>query len=91
MTSSLYEKTKKELEIFHLHKSKGALIRSRLKQIEEGERNSKYFLNMEINRRNNNTIFKFKSSNRSETDPIRYERVILNEILKKLRRHFQGQ
>ena len=37
-TLSQYEKTKKELGIFHLHKSKGALVRSRLKQIEEGEK-----------------------------------------------------
>ena len=31
-------KRKKELGILHLHKSKGALVRSRLKQIEEGEK-----------------------------------------------------
>ena len=34
-------------EIVSIHKTRGAQIRSRIKYIEDGERNTKYFLNME--------------------------------------------
>ena len=46
----------KRLEIEILSKTKGATIRPRLKWIEEGEKNTKYFLNLERQRASNNTI-----------------------------------
>ena len=75
-TLSLYENTKKDLGILNVHRAKGALIRSRIKQIEEGEKCSNFFLNMEVNRGNNNTIFSLKGIN--DQNEIK----ILNEIKK---------
>ena len=37
------EKEKQKLEIYNLNKTKGAQIRSRVKYIQDGEKNSKYF------------------------------------------------
>ena len=55
-TLKLFENTKKELEIIKLNRTKGAIVRSRAKHIEEGEKNSKYFMNLEKDRSKNNTI-----------------------------------
>ena len=41
-----YENCKKKLEIAELAKTKGAIVRSRMKWMEEGERNTKFFLNL---------------------------------------------
>ena len=41
---------KQKVEILQMNKAKGAQIRSRVKWIEEGERNTKYFCNLEKNR-----------------------------------------
>ena len=43
-------------EIVSIHKTREAEIRSRIKYIEEGERNTKYFLSMEKVRGGQNTI-----------------------------------
>jgi hypothetical protein len=42
-----YETTKREYEDIQKHKMQGIMIRSRAKFVEQGERNSKYFLNLE--------------------------------------------
>ena len=47
---------KAELEIIATEKANGAQIRSRTKYIEQGEKQTKYFLNLEKIRSNNNTI-----------------------------------
>ena len=43
----LLEKTKSELEQFYESKRQGAIFRSRVRWYNEGEKNSKYFLNLE--------------------------------------------
>ena len=47
---------KAELEIYEIEKTRGAQIRARIKDIEEGEKCSKYFLAVEKFNANNNTI-----------------------------------
>ena len=47
---------KGELETILIDKTRGAAIRSRAKWIEEGEKNQKYFLNLEKSRGSSNTI-----------------------------------
>ena len=42
-----YNDLKQKLELIHLSKAKGAQIRSRIKWIEDGEKNTKYFLKLE--------------------------------------------
>ena len=42
-----YENCKKKLEIAELARTKGAIVRSRIKWMKEGERNTKFFLNLE--------------------------------------------
>ena len=69
-----YERKKKDLGILNLQRTKGALIRSRIRQIEEWEKNSIFFFNMEIHTGNNNTIFSLKAKNDQN------EIEILNEI-----------
>ena len=49
-------KTKKELEISELEKTRGAQLRARIKWAEEGERGIKFFLNLEKSRAQGITI-----------------------------------
>ena len=56
------DRVKRKLEIFDLEKAKSAQIRSRVKFIEEGEKNTKYFLGLEKARAN------AKIMDRLETD-----------------------
>ena len=42
-----YETTKREFEDIQKHKTRGIMIRSRAQFVEQGERNTKYFLNLE--------------------------------------------
>ena len=77
-TLQKFESTKSELEIIKLNKAKGAIVRSRAKHIEEGERNSKYFLNLEKGRGKYNTINILKNEHGDE--PIKNEIDILQEI-----------
>ena len=51
-----YVKTKLDLEITWRHKTEGAIIRSKERWIQEGERNTKYFLNLEKRNVVNKTI-----------------------------------
>ena len=51
-----YFETKKKLEVFELNKARGAQTRSRQKWIEEGERNTAFFFNLEKNRKKSNLI-----------------------------------
>ena len=60
---SALESKKKELEILQIHKTKGAIIRSRARYVKDGEKNSKYFLNLEKSRGNCNTILSVQNEN----------------------------
>ena len=60
---------KQNYEIHSLYKTKGAQIRSRIRYIEEGERNTKYFLGLEKARGSLNTIQELKQENNSIKDP----------------------
>ena len=51
-----------EQETYHNAKAKGAQIRSRAKWVESGERNNKYFLNLEKQHQTNNRISFIKNS-----------------------------
>lgn len=56
---------------------KGAQIRSRAQWVEEGEKNSRYFINLEKERQGNGVIYKLKQKNGNIIDE---ENDILNEI-----------
>lgn len=47
---------KNKMDIFYANKARGGFIRSRANWIEEGEKSSKYFLNLEKSRQENNLI-----------------------------------
>ena len=49
---------KANLEIAALYQAKGPQVRARTKWIEEGEKNTKFFLNLEKNNRKRNTMLK---------------------------------
>ena len=49
LLNRLLSERKNKLNIMELHKAKGAQIRSRIKYVEEGEKNTQYFLNLEKN------------------------------------------
>lgn len=59
---SQYLKLKQKLEINNLEKARGAQIRARVKWIEQGEKNTKFFLNLEKIRARQNTITRLKLS-----------------------------
>ena len=67
---------KKELELYEIKHAKGAQVRSRVKWIEEGEKNTKYFLRLEKHRNAINTIANLKIGNDCTDDPA----LILEEI-----------
>ena len=67
---------KQKYEIFELNKAKGAQVRSRVKYIDEGEKNTKYFLGIEKITSSNNTIHELKQHNNNIVDPLK----ILSEI-----------
>ena len=48
-------------QIRQLAKTKGAIVRSMIKWMEEGERNTKFFLNLEKKRAAINTIYQIKN------------------------------
>ena len=54
-----------ELENIILYKTKGAIIRSKARWYNEGEKNSKYFLNLENRHCKRKTITQIKTSNGS--------------------------
>ena len=60
---SYYNDLKQKLEIINISESEGARIRSGQKWAEDGEKCTKYFLNLEKNRSNSNTIFSIKGEN----------------------------
>ena len=52
---------RKKWELLNIHHAKGAQIRSRTKWVEEGEKNTKYFLGLEKARAVRNTITQLKT------------------------------
>ena len=79
-TLKKYMSKKGELETIQIDKTRGAAIRSRTKWIEQGEKNLKYFLNLEKSRASSNTITMLNSEAPSG-DPV--------TVLKTIKNHFQ--
>ena len=73
-----YTSIKHQIEIITISETDGARIRSGQKWAEEGEKCSKYFLNLAKQRSNNNTIFKLVRSDDNEILTTNDD--ILNEI-----------
>ena len=65
-----------KMEILTIHESRGAQVRSKIKFIEDGERNTKYFLGIEKSMGDENTIQELKVNNSTVINPLD----ILNEI-----------
>ena len=63
-------KLKQKFEIFSIHKAKGAQVRSRVKYIEKGEKNTNYFLGLEKSRGANNTIYEIEQNENAINDPL---------------------
>ena len=76
-------KLKKDLELYNITKTEGARIRSRIKWAEKGEKCTKYFLNLEKQRSQNNTITELYDANNNTkiSDPI--------DILNYIKNHFE--
>jgi exonuclease III len=53
---------KRELDIYAIHEARSAQVRSRTKFVEEGEKNTKYFLNLEKARANAKIMDRLKTS-----------------------------
>ena len=81
LVKSLEEK-KLQLEIIEKHRTKGTIIRSRIKDIDEGEKNNTYFLNLENSKSKSNTITALSENNNTLTNHL--------DILDKLKRHFES-
>ena len=77
-----YKQTKLEYENLNRIKTQGAIIRSRATWAEDGEKNTKYFINLEKRNYNLKYITKLISNNNKEiTNP--------NEILKEQKQFYQ--
>ena len=57
-------------ELYDINTSRGAQVRSRIKYIEEGEKNTKLFLNLEKARGANNTIYELNTNLGKAVDPV---------------------
>ena len=77
----IYHELKEKLEIFAVQEAEGARIRSGQKWAQEGEKCTRYFLSLEKQRSNSNTIFSLENSSGE---------IIRNpgEILDNIREHF---
>ena len=65
-----HSELQQKLEIITIKETEGARIRAGLKWAQEGEKCNKYFLNLEKQRANNNTIFSIRDeANNLLTDP----------------------
>lgn len=71
-----YQELRAQLESLEREKCKGAILRSKAKWAIDSDRNTKYFLNLEKYRQNNNVIKELKSENGNsinDTDSIMNE------------------
>ena len=57
------DQIKMEIELFEQQKSRAAQVRARVKWVEEGEKNTKYFLNLEKSRANSKIMEKVIDEN----------------------------
>ncbi len=57
------QKLSDEYDLLYQQKAIGAQLRSKARWLDEGERNTKYFLSLEKNHQLNNTIFKLENDN----------------------------
>ena len=73
---------KKELEIFEINKSRGAIVRSKESEIEKGEKNTSYFLSLEKYRGSKNSIHRLST----EASEITTQEAILEA----LKEHFEA-
>ena len=62
-TLDQYEKYKKELQDLYEQKGKGAIFRSKCRWVEQGERATKYFFNLEKRNYNRKTLNEIKIEN----------------------------
>ena len=83
-TSKKYIEIKQKLEIIIIAETEGARIRSGQKWAEEGEKCTKYFLNLEKQRSKANTIFKLKNQKTNEYITKN------DEIITELANHFEN-
>ena len=70
------------VKLISIHKTKGAMIRSKARWCEQGERSTRYFFNLEKRNRSNNYITKLKAENRTL--------VIPTEIINEEYRYYQN-
>ena len=81
-----YNEAKTKLELFLVTETEGARIRSGQKWVQDGEKCSKLFLNLEKQRSNANTLFVIENVNDNSksysTNP--------HEILNAIKNHFKG-
>jgi hypothetical protein len=71
-----YNRAKEEYESYESYKTRGAMIRSKAKWVENGEKNTKYFLSLE---KHNQEIKHIKSLNKDDIE-IRDDKEILKYI-----------
>lgn len=69
---------KSKLEEYHNQKVKGSIIRSRAKWYEEGEKNTRYFLNLEKRHKSKSTIRKLIIDEESEMESINQKHILKN-------------
>ena len=74
-TTANYYEVKMKLEQISLHKTEGAMIRSKARWCEQGTRSTRYFVNLDKRNHSNKYITKLRVENRTLTSPDE----ILNE------------
>ena len=81
-TIAKFYEVKLKLEQISMHKTEGAMIRSKARWCEQGERSTRYFFNLEKRNRSNNYITKLKVYDSTLVTPT--------EILKEELRYYQN-
>ena len=81
-TIAKFYEVKLKLEQISMHKTEGAMIRSKARWCEQGERSTRYFFNLEKRNHSNNYITKLKVGDSTLVTPA--------EILKEELRYYQN-
>ena len=87
LTLAARDQLKLKIEIIEQHKARAAQVRSRVKWIEDGEKNTKYFLHLEKSRANSKIIDSLTDDNgvtfTNQADILKTQRLYFSNLYKK--------
>ena len=81
-----YIKAKNELDKYYENETNGQIVRSRLQWVEDGERSTKYFLNLEKENKNKSTVHTLLINGSENSNPSDIMKHLKQSFVKKYKR-----